>query len=313
MWAYNLEGPRCVAGVSCAKPSAADLRPGEVMLRFLMGGICGSDIPKFTGAVKPYGEDRPGPGFPLHELVAEVVASAGSRFEVGQRVVGFAHGAQGLREYSTSPDHLLCAVPDEFSDLEAVAAQPLATVLSAVDKIPEVTGRSAAILGLGPLGLLFAYVLKGRGARQVTGVDPVDRSVVARHYGVDALVTNSAHAWVAALEHEEAPDICVEAAGHQRETLADAVRATASGGHVVAFGVADSDDYVVPFRTLFRKHLTLTAGTTRDWQRYLELAVEELRPLDGYVTHVLPVREAQRAFEVAATPAEGRLKVVLTA
>jgi L-iditol 2-dehydrogenase len=85
---------------------------------------------------------------------------------------------------------------------------------------------------------------------------------------------------------------------------------------VLAFGVPDSDGYAVPFRTFFRKNLSMSSGTTRvrDWIRYLRAALALLaaRPLDGYVTHELSTAEAQRAYELAATPAPGRLKVVMT-
>jgi threonine dehydrogenase-like Zn-dependent dehydrogenase len=189
-------------------------------------------------------------------------------------------------------------------------------VLSAVDRAPTPTGRDVAVIGLGPIGLLFAHVLSARGTRSVVGVDPVDRSDIAADFGLDASVVATSDVWAAALSDGERPDLCVEAVGHQTLTLADAVHAAAFGGHVVAFGVADSDDYTVPFRTFFRKNLTMSSGTTpRDhWVPYLRRAVELLiaRPLPSYVTHALPVAEAQKAYDLAATPAPGRLKVAMT-
>ncbi|MGH3486664.1 MAG: zinc-binding dehydrogenase, partial [Actinopolymorphaceae bacterium] len=264
--------------VDCDPPSPADLRPGELLLRFVVGGICGSDVPKFTGAAPPDGHDRPGPGFPLHEIVAEVVASASARFRPGDRVVGVARGVRGLQEYSVTADFLVCAVPDQVRDLDAIAAQPLATVLSAIDRIPDVAGRTVAVLGLGPIGLLFAHVLNARGARSVVGVDPIDRSEVAGDYGLAGTYACGASDWVAGLAKSDLVDLCVEAVGHQTATVADAIRAAAPGGHVLAFGIVDTEDYVVPFRTLFRKNLSLTAGTTPHdhWVPYLGRALELL-------------------------------------
>ncbi len=317
VWAYELEGPGRIAMVDCAPPLPADLAPGEVLLRFVAGGICGSDVPKFTGTGALSWRDRPGPGFPLHEVVAEVVATASPVLPAGQCVVGVAPGAQGLREYFVGTDDHVCAVPPGMTPITAVAAQPLATVLSAADRAVDVRGRSVAVLGLGPLGLLLAHALKFRGARYVVGVDPVDRRAEAGHFGVDSVVVAPAEEWADGLVDADRPEICVEAVGHQTATLAAAVRATAFGGHVLAFGVADSDDYVLPFRTFFGKSLTMSSGTTqtKDWTRYLLAALDLLaeRPLNGYATHVLPTAEAQRAYNLAATPARGRLKVVMTA
>lgn len=316
MWAYELEGPGRMSPVTCPAPSAADLLPGQLLLRLVVGGICGSDVPKFTGAVDPDHHDRTGPGFPLHEVVADVVASASPRFHPGDRVVGVARGAQGLRELFVTPDFLVCAVPAGLPALTAVAAQPLATVLSAVDRAPAAAGRDVAVIGLGPIGLLFAHVLSARGPSSVVGVDPVDRSDIARGFGLDVSVAATSGEWAVSLPDGERPDLCVEAVGHQTVTVADAVRAVAPGGHVVAFGVADSDNYTVPFRTFFRKNLTMSSGTTpqEHWVPYLRRAVELLiaRPLPSYVTHALPVTEAQKAYDLAATPTPGRLKVAVT-
>jgi threonine dehydrogenase-like Zn-dependent dehydrogenase len=316
MWAYQLDGPGRMSAVECDPPTPADLRPGDLLLRFLVGGICGSDVPKFTGLASPDGHDQPGPGYPLHEIVAEVVASASARFRPGDRVVGVARGVRGLREYSVTSDFLVCAVPDRLRDLEAIAAQPLATVLCAIDRAPDVAGRTVAVLGLGPIGLLFAHALKARGARSVVGVDPIDRTEVATDFGLAASHASSATEWVAELAADDRVDLCVEAVGHQTATVADAIRATAPGGHVLAFGVVDTEDYLVPFRTLFRKNLSMTAGTTPpgQWVPYLGRALETLatHPLPAYVTHALPVAEAQKAYDLAATPAPGRLKVAIT-
>src|SRR5262245_20278980 len=108
MWAYELDGPGRMSPVTCAAPTAADLGSGQLLLRLVVGGICGSDVPKFTGAVAPDYHDQTGPGFPLHEVVAEVVASASPRFDVGDLVVGVARGAQGLRELFVTSDFLVC-------------------------------------------------------------------------------------------------------------------------------------------------------------------------------------------------------------
>ena len=49
-------------------------------------------------------------------------------------------------------------------------------------------GLTCAVLGLGPIGLLFCHVLKERGAARVFGVDRVDRSAIAPRFGVDDVV-----------------------------------------------------------------------------------------------------------------------------
>jgi threonine dehydrogenase-like Zn-dependent dehydrogenase len=68
-------------------------------------------------------------------------------------------------------------------------------------------------------------------------------------------------------------------------------------------------------RAFFRKNLTLRAGWTMERRRVLHEAArylaehDDLR--DAYVTHVFKAGEVQRAFEAAAVPKPGQVKIVL--
>lgn len=312
-WAYQLVAPERLERVRAAPPAAADLGEGTVVVRLRAAGICGSDLPRF---VHPPPHELPAaPGWPLHEVLGEVVASTSPDLAPGQRVAGVADGFRGLREYVTSPASLLYPAPPELPDAEAVLIQPLATVLNAVGRLPDVAGRSVAVLGLGPLGLLFAHAAGRLGAREVVGIDPVDRSEVAGQFGVGELITAPAAEWAAGLDDRRRPDICIEAVGHQTATLDEAIRAAAPGGHVYAFGVPEEERYGISFRTFFRKNLSLYAGGTTDWRRALRRANDWMRRerelVRQLVTHALPMAEAERAFRLASRPEPGRLKVIL--
>jgi threonine dehydrogenase-like Zn-dependent dehydrogenase len=155
--------------------------------------------------------------------------------------------------------------------------------------------------------------LKAGGAAWVTGVDRVDRSDVAGAFGVDETVCEDATAW--ALDAGDSFDLVVEAVGHHAGPLEAAVTALAPHGTVLAFGVPDDTHYAFPFKAFFRKHATLTAGAAVDRAAALENAATYLREhralLDTYVTTVIGVHDAQRAFETALSPSAGRIKVVL--
>jgi len=137
-------------------PDPGDLEPGQVHLRFLSGGICGSDLPRCRNAVL---DESPGAyGRSLHEVLGEVVASR-SDLEIGQRVVGWATKQRGLREVMTCSADSLAPVPDDLPSGPAVALQPLACVLGALTRLPDLHGARAAVIGLGPIGLWFAHAL----------------------------------------------------------------------------------------------------------------------------------------------------------
>lgn len=316
MWQLRQPGPAVFERHEVPAPTEVDVGAGEVLLRFLAGSICGSDIPKFLGQVDPANPSTGGPGVPLHEFVGRVEVSRCDAFTPGTRVVGNVAGARGLSEYVVNPAAHLQPVDDRLGDVEATVVQPLATVMNALSHVSEVSGRSVAVLGLGPLGLLFTHLLKARGAARVIGVERIDRSDVAAAFGIDELVTADVHGWASALgDHDDRPSLVVDAIGHAPRHVADAIHALAYGGDLLVFGLPD-DHYVFPMRAFYRKALRMWSGATREWTRFLGQAHAHVLEHDvltsSYVTHRLPVFEAQQAYRTYASPSPGRLKVALT-
>jgi L-iditol 2-dehydrogenase len=306
MWAYAITAPGRLERVEAPVPEAA---AGQVLVRLQAGAICGTDLPSFYGRPDHFVSGLGEPGYPLHEAVGEVVAG---ELPAGTRVVGWAFGHRGLAEYFLARVDNLLVLDDELDAVQATVVQPLSTVLHALDRVGPVAGARAAVIGLGPIGMLFAHALKTRGAAHVAGIDRVDRRELAPAFGLDDVRWDDA---AAGLGGEF--DVVIEAIGHQTRTLEAAVDAVASGGTVFAFGVPDDTHYPFPFMRFFRRHATLMAGATTDRTHALAAAREYLRGapglLDAYLTNVLPVARAQEAFEVAASPARGRLKVALDA
>jgi threonine dehydrogenase-like Zn-dependent dehydrogenase len=316
MWAHRLIAPGRLEAVEVDEPGAPP--PGRVVARFEAGGICGSDLPSFLGVPDLLvGASRGKPGYPMHEAVGEVEASATDDLPVGTRVVGWPEGHLGLAEKFTARAGWVVPLDGELAPVQATVIQPLCTVLYAVRRLGDVRGARVAVIGQGSIGLLFSYVLKAAGAEHVTGVDPIDRRDAAEAFGVDAMAWSTGAEWAASLADEARPDIVVEAVGHQARTLEDAVEAVAHGGTVLAFGVPDDTHYAFPFARFFRKNATLVGGVTLDRRRSLEAARDYLAEhrafLDAYITHVVPVADAQAAFDLAARPTAGRIKVVLEA
>ena len=314
--AFRLACPGQLVEVRIPDPGVDDLADGEVLVRFLAGAICGSDLPGFLGRQKPLDPPVGTPGYPLHEVVGDVVATRGD-IAVGTRVVGWSSQMAGLSEVFRAPCASLLPVTADRDPVRTVVVQPLCTVLHTLDRLPPVAGRHAAVIGQGPLGLLFSHALHDRGAARVTGVDRVDRSAVARAFGVDDPVWADSATWAAGLADRDRPDLVIEAVGHQTGTLDDAVEALAHRGTVFGFGVPDSAAYPLAYERFFRKGATLVAGVTEERRAALALAARYLDRHpdlpDAYLTHVLPFGAAQEAFTLAAVPAAGRLKVALVA
>jgi len=317
MWAYQLTTPHQLTMVELPAPTETSLQDGEVLLRSLAGGICGSDIPKFEARPQPGapgGRPLPGPiGFPLHEIVGEVVVSRADKLNVGDRVVGWASASNGLAEYVVTDGDRVATYDPALDPIDAVLVQPLACVLNALDRV-DVRNRHVAVLGLGPIGALFAHTARARGASQVTGVDPVDRAALGSSLGFDTVQADSDR-WLQALVDGDRPAICIEAVGHQTQTLNHALHATAAGGTVIYFGIPDEAIYPVDIERLMRARLTLIGGVTVDHRRALDSADRHLAAHpelnELLVTHTFDRSHAQQAFEIAGSACADRVKVVL--
>lgn len=318
MWTYRLVAPFVFEKLSVPEPQTP--APGQVLLRFLAAGICGSDIPGFRGTQGRLpgdtGDSSAGiVGFPIHEIVGEVLASGHPDHRPGDRVVGWASGFDGLAEQVITDGDGLAAYHPALQPRHAVGLQPLACVLYALEQLPDLADRRVAVIGQGSIGLLFAYVAKSLGAEHVTGVDPIDRSAIAGRFGVDTAVRATSDRWVRHLRPGDRPHVVIEAVGHQVATLGHAIEAAAPGGTVFYFGVPDDDWYPISMRTMLRNNLTLKSGVTSDRRRVLrradEFAAAHPELLETYVTHTFGTGDVQAAFDLASRPDPSRVKIVI--
>lgn len=315
MDAYQLVAPSTFERVRLHAVDPAALTSGEVLVRMIAGSVCGSDSPRFRRGTADDGT-TPLPGYPLHEIVGDVVASASPGLEPGDHVVGWASAADGLAELVVTEGEGLIRCDPNLPPEEAIVAQPLACVLFAVARLANVQDADVAVIGLGPIGLLFSHVLSSQGARSVTGVDAVDRSDVAADFGITNFVHKTSADWANDIAAEERPTIIIEAVGHQPGTLQDALKAVAHLGTIYCFGIPDHGDYPINVTTVVRKNLTIIGGITEGRRAVLEDATRYLAEHSGLarrlITNVLPASAVQEAYNLASVPEPGRLKVVLS-
>ncbi|MFR9804116.1 zinc-binding dehydrogenase [Pseudonocardia sp. RS010] len=324
MWTYRLSAPGTFERCQAPAPDPADLADGQVLLRLAAGGLCGSDFTFFRGGMNPAvpvadeSDYTCCPhGASMHEVAGEVVASRDASLTVGSSVVGWATGMNAISEFVVTDGTSLAVHDPSLSASTAVMMQPLACVVYAVSQMSTVEDADAAVLGLGPIGVLFAHVLKTTGARRVVGVDRVNRADVARSFLIDQAVHASVDRWAHGLTPATRPTLVVEAIGHQSASLAVAVDATAYGGEIYYFGVPDEAVYPIPMREFLYKNLQMRAGATPESVRRQSLAaageymVKHPGLVDRYITNIYPIDKIQDAFDTGTVPAAGQLKVVV--
>ncbi|MEU0742356.1 alcohol dehydrogenase catalytic domain-containing protein [Streptomyces sp. NPDC006134] len=303
--------------------------PGEVLVRCLAVGVCGSDLDLLDGT-RPPGFARY-PVIPGHEIAATVAeAPAGSGLRPGQHVavagmrwcgrcarcadgqqnlclggyaeLGFTEPG-GLAGHLTVPLTQVYPLPPGLDPRAGVLLEPAAVMCLALTGLPPLAGRTAAVVGDGTLGLIAVQLLRAYGAAHITAYGRSPRRLeLATACGADRTVVTDGREPAPGPAH----DVVVEAAGHP-DALATALTTARPGGHVVLTGVAGAWPALEPDLLVVR-HLTVrgsVGSTPASWRRAVDLtAAGQLRP------HLLlgpcfPLADTARAYAAARTGAPG--------
>jgi threonine dehydrogenase-like Zn-dependent dehydrogenase len=300
--------------IDAGQPQA--LRDGEVVVALETACLCGSDIPYFS---EPQDRYPLAVGLSLHEIVGTIVKSASSAFRDGDRVLAMPMGLRGLYEHLTIADDRLVRVDDGLDNDTAVLAQPMATVLSALSSLPGFIGATVAVVGQGPIGLLFDVCLARLGAARVIAVDVMpERAARGCQFGAtDSIATRGVDiaAAVCELTGGALADLVVEAVGHEDQALNACIDLCRDSGTILYFGVPPERLNDVAWHVAFRKRLTIKLSTPSDLRPFVRLAWRSIRhdriDMSRLITHRYPLADIQRAFETYRDRRDGALKVMI--
>jgi len=299
-----------------AEDSRRPLADGEVIVALETGCLCGSDIPYFSEPQERY----PLPvGLSLHEIIGRVIDSASRAFQVGDRVLAMPLGLRGLFEHLTIADDRLVRIEAGMSNDAAVLAQPMATVLSALSKLPGLIGATVIVVGQGPIGLLFNACLSSLGAQRIIGIDVLEARVAksCECGATDAICARGGDAVEAVrrLTGGAMADLVVEAVGHEEQAFNLCVELCRDGGRLLYFGVPPETLHDVAWNAAFRKSLTIHMSVPDDLRPFVKIALRSIRQgrIDPsrLMTHRYPFADLQRAFEAYRDRRDGVLKVLL--
>ncbi|MBN1139401.1 MAG: zinc-binding dehydrogenase [Anaerolineae bacterium] len=320
MKAILFPAPRQVSLIDDAPIPTLD--DGQVLVQCTHLGICGSNRGPYLGEGRWAAGPWPRPaGWLGHENVGLVIESRHSEWPIGRRVLGQSRDYNGFVEFMACRPEVLTSLPEGVDDAgRFVLAQPLATVLHAMDRIGSVIGQRCAVVGQGPIGLMFTYLLRRLGARQVIAIDRVPwRLEWARRLGatdtIDASRDEIIEA-VRALTSGAMLDVCVEAVG-AAETYHTAAYLPRRRGRLCLFGVPDYDAMPFPWFDTTNNETEIVLARGSGWmalaQTAMDMVASDGSVLADIVTPHMPWAEAASAFEIYAFPEEHKdtLKIVL--
>lgn len=191
--------------------------PGEVLVKTLACGICGSDVHCIAHGAQLLASAREVAGIDLfdldepvvlgHEICGEVVEHGpGCRgdLKVGSRVVsppfllrpqpvtlgfGGPDTPGGYAEYMLLSEPLMLPVPDSLPSDVATLVEPLAVATHAVNRGNPGADDVPLVIGCGPIGLAIIAVLKLRGIGPIVAADfSPSRRAMAERLGANVVV-----------------------------------------------------------------------------------------------------------------------------
>ncbi len=326
-----------------------EVERGEMLVRVDACGICGTDIKKIQRGLLPgprvFGHEisgtvaRPGPGVSGFKEGDRVVLHhhipCGScfycrrgayaqctRYQRNGTTAGFEPAGGGFAEYVKAMDWIVergtIPIPPGVAPEEAVFVEPVNTCLKAVKKAEIRKGETVLVVGQGPIGLLIMQLARWGGAGCLVSDLMPDRLEVSRRLGAAVALDAAGDVprEVRALTEGRGAD-CTFVAAVGGGPFAQAVGATRPAGRIMVFAATSPGEIAeVDLGALCasEKEIRTSYSASVDVQDLASRLVfgREIR-VKELVSHLLPLREAASAVELASRPAPGVLKVVLNA
>jgi len=321
--------------------------PGEAVIQVRLTTICGTDIHIVRGDYPvpsglTIGHEAVGV---IHELGAGVTG-----YEPGQRVLVGAitpcgqceiclsgHTSQcttavgGWRlgntidgvqaEYARIPfaQANLALIPDELSDEDVLLISDIASTGFAAAESGRVRlGDTVAVFAQGPIGLCATLGAHLMGASEIFAIDSdVHRLRVSKAFGATTLLlaNEDPAPRIRELTQGKGVDVAIEALGEQT-TFENALRVLKPGGILSSVGVY-SGHLRIPAEAFYAGLAdqtivtTLCPGGKARMQRLMRLVKTGRIDLTRLLTHVFPLDEIDKAYELFASRREQVLKIAI--
>jgi len=337
----KLAGPGTVVLEERDEPTPG---PGEVTVTLAACGVCGTDLEKLRGNYRTA-------GLIGHEPVGRVAKVGGGvrDLAVGDRVFVHHHVPCYACEVCARGDYTFCPtysktnldpggfaetfrVPRENVERKAVLKldptvdwdsgallEPAGCALTAIRRVGLPERATVLVLGLGPVGLLYARLVRALGASWVGGTEiaPLRRRAAERG-GIDVTLDPREPAGVRAAVDSatrgRGVDLAVVATGHP-SVVKSATELVRRGGTVNLFGLPEAGSRLdADLQDLYLRGIRLVpsyATTEPDIAEVHRLVVGGKLSVADLVTHRLPLAEIAEAFRLAGRPDEA-VKVTVT-
>ncbi|PBP17034.1 L-arabinitol 4-dehydrogenase [Diplocarpon rosae] len=320
------------------------LKEGEVTVAIKSTGICGSDVHFWhAGCIGPMivtdthilGHESAGVVLAAHPSVTHL--KPGDRVAIEPNIIcnscepcltGRYNGCEAVQFLSTPPvpgllrryvNHpaVWCHKIGDMSFEDGACLEPLSVSLAAMQRSGVKLGDPVLICGAGPIGIITLLCAQAAGATPIVITD-IDTGRLAFAKSLVPSVTTfqvarqspeeSATAIIAAFGGIE-PAVALECTGVE-SSISAAIWAVKFGGTVFVIGVG-KNEMKIPFMRLSVREIDLhfQYRYCNTWPRAIRLVQSGVIDLKKLVTHRFALEDAVKAFETAADPRTGAIKV----
>jgi L-idonate 5-dehydrogenase len=214
----------------------------------------------------------------------------------------FPHTDGAFSRYVNLPARMLRELPENLDLRTAALIEPASVAWHAVGRAGDVAGKTALVIGCGPIGALAVAVLKRAGAARITAVDMHARPLeIAAAVGADQWITAGDAEAIAAVE----ADVVIESSGNHHG-LASAIQGATRGGKVVMVGLLPTGPQPVLISLAITRELDLL-GSFRfndEIDEVITALADGSLHISPVITHEFPLTRGLEAFDVARNSAE---------
>ena len=305
---------------------------GEVVVKVMSALTCGTDVKTFRRGHPVLIKSTPS-GFG-HEFAGyvEKVGRNVMNVKVGDRVVAANSAPCGKCFYCKREEYNLCEnldllngayaqyitvpsriveknmliLPNDLSFDKAAFCEPLANVVHGVERTDIKEGQTVGIIGIGPIGLMFARLAKLKGARViVAGRNPIKLKAAEEFAHVDEIVDlnkypNPEMIFKDFTEERKGLDVAVECVGLPEiwERIFNCVR---PGGTVHFFGGCKSGSKVSFDTTKMHYGDIKLMSVFHHTPKYFRMALNHIASgkveVEKLITDTLPLEKIEYAMQ----------------
>ncbi len=305
---------------------------GEVVVKVMAALTCGTDVKTYRRGHPVLIKSIPS-GFG-HEFsgIVEKVGRGVEKFKPGDRVVAANSAPCGHCFYCRRKEYNLCEnldllngayaeyitvpariveknmliLPEDLSFERAAFCEPLANVVHGVERTGIKEGDTVGIIGIGPIGLMFARLAKLKGAKVIAaGRNPLKLKMADEFAHADEIVDlkkypNPEKIFKAFTEEEKGLDIAVECVGLPEiwERIFSCVR---PGGTVHFFGGCKSGSTVTFDTTRMHygdiKMMSVFHHTPEYFRMALDYIASGEAEVEKLITDTLPLDKVEYAMQ----------------